>query len=133
MAIDFYLVKLLVGREGVAGAPLLHVFGGVDAPRGQITGKGEITQAIEPPEGELWINDLHGTVEQFPIEPDPLRVVKLTGTFIRYFPPPQIGQVTEEFSATLLIGESSWDGIGTFTYGRAKIENVPVRELKTGE
>jgi hypothetical protein len=130
MAIELYLVKLLVGDEGTPGAPLLHLSLAVDAPTGTITGQAEITQAIPPPEGDIRINDLRGTIEVLPLRPHPMRIVSLTGTFVHYLPPPQIGQVTEKFSATLLIGEGDWEGFGTFVYGRHKVGPVPVHQVE---
>jgi hypothetical protein len=128
MSIDLYLLKLLVGNEGMAGAPLLHVSAAVDAPTGQITGQAEITQAIEGPESDIRINDLTGQIHALGFK-DALRVVWLKGTYQVPFPPPAIGSLTEQFSAVLVIGDD-WTGRGSFTYGRHHVPDVPVKSLQ---
>jgi hypothetical protein len=129
MAIELYLVKFLVGEEGTPGAPILHVSAAVDAPTGQLTGQAEITQAIAPPEGIIRINDLHGRIHTLTIEP-PLRVVTLTGSYVCQFPPPAIGQATTTFSATLILAKDKWEGRGSFRYGNAEVDDVPVVPAK---
>jgi hypothetical protein len=126
MAIELYIVNLLAGNVGVPGAPILHLGLAVDAPTGHISGRAEITQAVAPPDGVIRINDLHGRIRSLGFGPA-VRVVALRGSYIVPFPPPAIGEVVALFSATLVIGQDDWNGKGSFTYGGAEIDDVPVR------
>jgi hypothetical protein len=128
MPIGLYLIKLNVGNQQ-PGAPILHVQAAVDAPTGHITGQGEITQAIAPPDGELPIKNLSGQIRSLGLGPAQ-RVVTLTGDCLYYFPPPEIGVAKYPFSATLVVGESDWNGHGSFSYGPHHIENVPVTPVE---
>jgi hypothetical protein len=125
MPIDLYLVKLLVGNEGMPGAPLLHLSLAVDAPTGHITGQAEITQAIAPPGGITRINNLEGHIRSLGLIPA-VRVVSLTGSYVFSFPPPAIGQVIEPFWALLVIPQEGWEGRGSFGYGSTEIDDVPI-------
>jgi hypothetical protein len=129
MPIDLYLVKLLVGDEGTPGAPLLHISAAVDAPTGEITGQAEITQTVDPPEGNIRINDLRGQIHYLGFG-EPLRAVALTGSFRYLFPPTQPGQGVGQFSAALVVEEDRWNGRGSFTYGDHKVDDVPVRAVE---
>ena len=129
MPIDLYLVKLTVGQEGEPGAPILHVQAAVDAPTGHITGQAEITQAIAPPEGVLEITNLTGQLRSLGLGPAK-RVVSLTGTAVYYFPPTEPGQAEYPFTASLVIGESDWDGRGSFSYGPHHVEDVTVTPVE---
>jgi hypothetical protein len=130
MAIDLYLVKFLVGNEGMPGAPLLHVAAAVDAPTGDITGQAEITQAIAPPEGFIRIKHLQGRIHLLALDPF-VRVVWLKGSFAFSFPPPAIGEGTAPFSATLVIAHDEWKGRGSFSYGSTEVNDVPVNICNT--
>jgi uncharacterized protein DUF1842 len=129
MAIDLYLVKLLVGNEGMPGAPLLHLALAVDAPTGHITGQAEITQAIAPPEGIIRINHLQGRIRSLGFGPA-VRVVALKGSYVFSFPPPAIGEGVAPFSATLVIAQDEWKGQGSFSYGSREVNDVPVNVCK---
>jgi hypothetical protein len=126
MPIDVYLVKLLVGNEGMPGAPILHIFAMVDAPTGDISGQAEITQAVARPDGSIRIKDLHGHVRLLAFDPA-VRIVTLTGSYTFSFPPPAIGEVIAPFSTTLIIGHDDWNGRGSFSYGATDITDVPVK------
>lgn len=126
MAIELYLVNFLVGNEGMPGAPLLHVAAAVDAPTGHITGQAEITQAIAPPGGLIRIDHLHGRVHSLGFGPA-VRVVALKGSYVFSFPPPAIGEVIAQFSATLVIAQEEWTGRGSFSYGGKEVDDVPVK------
>jgi len=129
MAIDLYLVKFLVGNEGMLGAPLLHVAAAVDAPTGDITGQAEITQAVAPPGGIIRIKHFHGHVQLLALDPA-VRLVILKGSYVFPFPPPAIGQGTAPFSARLIIEHDEWKGRGSFSYGGTDIDDVPVKVCK---
>jgi hypothetical protein len=124
--IGLYLVKFVVGNEGMPGAPLLHVQALVDAPTGKISGHAQITQAIAPPDGDIVIANLTGQIRSFGFG-QPLRVVTLEGTYYHQLPPPAIGTVTEPLSATLVLEGSTWNGRGSFSYGGHEVHDVPVR------
>jgi hypothetical protein len=129
MPLGLYLIKLNVGNEGEPGAPILHIQAAVDAPTGHITGQAEITQAIAPPDGELAVKNLSGQIRSLGLGPAK-RVVTLTGDVVYYLPPPEIGAVTYPFSASLVVGESDWDGRGSFSYGPHHVEDVPVTPVQ---
>jgi hypothetical protein len=129
MPIDLYLVKFLVGNEGMPGAPLLHVAAAVDAPTGDITGQAEITQAIAPPGGIIRIKHFYGHIQLLELDPA-VRVVTLKGSYVFSFPPPAIGEGTAPFSATLVIKHDEWKGRGSFSYGGKDINDVPVKVCK---
>jgi hypothetical protein len=129
MPIDLYLVKFLVGNEGMSGAPLLHVAAAVDAPTGDITGQAEITQAIAPPGGIIRIKNFQGRIHLLTLDPA-VRIVTLTGSYVFSFPPPAIGEGTAPFSATLVIEHDEWQGRGSFSYGGTDIDDVPVQVCK---
>jgi hypothetical protein len=123
---DLYLVKFLVGEEGTPGAPLLHVAALVDAPTGHISGQAEITQALAPPDDVIRILGLEGRIHSFGLGA-PVRGVALTGYYWVPFPPPAVGQMRANFTATLVLeAEGEWKGRGSFTYGGHEVDDVPV-------
>ena len=124
-ALDAYLVRFVVGNVGLMGAPVLHVAAVVDAPTGRISGHARITQAIAPPGGMIAINDLTGQIRSLGFG-ESVRAVTLSGTYEYSYPPPAIGTETLDFSATLVLKQDEWTGQGTFTYGNAHIDDVPV-------
>lgn len=126
MKAGLYLVKPLAGNEGMPGAPLLHLELAVYAPTGQITGRGEITQAIAGPESDLRIHGITGQIHSLGLG-EARRVVALRGEYEVPFPPPAIGESRKPFSAVLVIGEDDWNGKGSFTYGDHKVDDVPVK------
>jgi hypothetical protein len=121
MPIDLYLLKFELGNLDLPGAPVLHVSAAVDAPTGTLTGQAEITQAIDPPAGDIRINDLQGKILSFPSG----RVIVLRGTYRFSFPPPAIGEGTAKFEAAVFLDGKEWQGEGWFTYGGHDVENVP--------
>lgn len=122
MNAGFYLVKLLVGNQGMPGAPLLHLHLGVDAPTGQVVGEGEITQATGG--GDIRVQGLKGQIHSLGIG-EPRRVVALQGECEGTFPPAAIGEWRKAFSAVLVIGDD-WTGQGSFTCGDEQVDDVPV-------
>lgn len=126
--LDTYQVKLLVGNENMAGAPLLHLALLVEAETGRIVGRATITQAIAPPNDTIVIGNVTGVIHSMGLPPAH-RVVSLQGTYPYVLPPPAIGTVLEEFSATLLIEQNNWNGEGSFSYGGHEVENVPVKPV----
>ncbi len=129
MPIDLYLVNLLVGNEGMPGAPLLQAHLAVDAPTGHITGQAEISQALPPPHEIVRINNLHGRIRSLGLLPA-VRVVSLEGSYTIPFPPPAIGELVVPFKATLIIAQDKWEGRGSFSYGGNEVDDVPVKACK---
>lgn len=125
-ALNAYLVRFVMGNVGLPGAPVLHVAAVVDAPTGRLARHAQITQAIAPPGGMIAISDLTGQIRSLGFG-ESVRVVTLTGTYERSFPPPAIGSTTQSFSATLVLEQDEWDGRGSFTYGSHHIDDVPVK------
>lgn len=107
------------------GAPLLHVQALVDAPTGRISGHAQITQAIAPPDGVIAINDVTGQIRSLGFGPA-VRVVTLAGTYQQELPPPAIGIVTLDMTATLVLEQNAWTGRGSFDYGGHEVVDVPV-------
>jgi hypothetical protein len=127
MGLDTYLADVVVGNEGMPGAPLLHVSALVVVPSGLISGHAEITQAIQGPAGDVKISDLKGRIHEVTLHGEKFRLVNLSGTYIRSLPPPAIGEILEHFSAMLLLeGTGPWIGCGSFTYATNHVEDVPV-------
>jgi Domain of unknown function (DUF1842) len=75
-----YLVKFVVGNQGMPGAPLLHATGTVDAPTGRISGTAEIIQAIAGPAGDIKISNVSGYIRSLGFG-EAHRIVTLTGTY----------------------------------------------------
>lgn len=128
MEIDTYLAKVVVGNQDLPGAPLLHVAALVVVPTGLISGHARITQALPPPNDDVHINNLTGSIHALGFGGG-LRVVTLKGTYLQTFPPPAIGEVLEQFSAVLILQTDEWDGVGGFTYGTNHVDDVPVKHV----
>jgi Domain of unknown function (DUF1842) len=124
-ALNAYLVRFAMGRVGLPGAPVLHVAAVVNAPTGRMSGHARITQAIAPPGGMIAISDVTGQIRSLGFG-ESVRVVTLSGTYEDSFPPPAIGTVTQDFSATLVLEQDRWTGQGSFSYGQHHIDDVPV-------
>jgi hypothetical protein len=118
-----------LGHVGTPGAPIFHfvldslIGAGSDATLSwSISGKGEITQAITPPDGQLVIQDLQGKAYSL----GPSIFVALTGSYIL----PSSG-ATLPFEAIIHF-TSNWNsGSGSFSYGGHRIYGVPVHATVT--
>lgn len=123
--IGLYMVKFVLGNEGMPGAPLLHVQALVDAPTGKISGHAQITQAIAPPNGNIQISNLTGQIRSLGFGPS-VRVVTLSGSYVQSVPPPAIGSFVVPVEATLVIEQGGWVGRGSFSYAGHRIDDVPL-------
>ena len=128
MGIETYLANVLVGNEGMPGAPLLHVAALVVVATGLISGHAHITQAIAPPNDDHHVNNITGRIRALSFGGG-LRVVTLQGTYLQSFTPPAIGEIIEQFSAVLILKPDAWDGVGSFTYGTNQVDDVPVKHV----
>ncbi|WP_044330438.1 DUF1842 domain-containing protein [Sphingomonas hengshuiensis] len=126
-AVGYYIVKLLVERAGLLGAPALRLNLGVDAGAGKVTGSGEITQSLPPPYGEITIHQLAGDVLHTGFGQD-TRLVHLTGQYLVSVPPPAIGTYLAQFSAALAV-DASWNGSGSFQYGTNTVSGCTVTNV----
>jgi hypothetical protein len=118
-----YYVVSVVLDNGLAGGPVLHLDLGVDASTGQVSGRGEITQAIAPPLGETMIPHVSGRIE-YVGTPTAEMLVSLTGRYgIPFGPPPMIGHV-EALLKTAFVVDREWKGKGSFGYGPNAEHNV---------
>lgn len=112
------------GKQGVAGAPLLQFSLLVDAETGDISGIAQITQAVAPPHNVKKINGLSGHVRDV-LFPPLNKLVTLTGTYFESFTPPAIGIMEVPFEAHFAL-DAKWNGVGGFSCGTIKVNNVPV-------
>lgn len=116
-----YLTKGTIGNVGLPGAPIVQ-FSLVVSPSAQtVSGIVEITQSINRPSIKVNVagkirSTGYGKVTQ---------IVNLQGEYTISVPPPAIGSYLERFSAYMDI-DSSWNGLGGFSYGNTKVDNVPV-------
>jgi hypothetical protein len=128
MPIDTYHVKGEAGHVGTPGAPIMEFHLLVVVGSGHASGHVEIRQALPPPNGEIFVNNVSGQVHELGPAPHSL-IVTLAGTYTRPIgPPPLIGEILEHFSATLHVNHE-WHGHGSFSYGGHNVTNVPVRKL----
>ncbi len=119
-----YLVNGTVGNVGMPGAPIMHFSLVVVPGANSVSGTVEITQAIAPPNGNIVIRNVHGTIRATGFG-TVTQVVALEGEYIQSVPPPAIGTWISPFSAHMAI-DNNWNGKGGFTYGHNDVENVPV-------
>ncbi len=130
--IGLFLVNLLAGKEGLPGAPLLHLSLTVNAVSGTVTGQGKQTQPVTPPSGNIPIFDITGRVNKFTYiirdVPCEIQVVALKGTAIIPFPPPAIGEQYLPFEAHFVV-DAEWSGSGSWKIGAKDIKDVPIKEV----
>ncbi len=121
-------ITLVAGKQGTPGAPLLQLtmLYNPQADQALVVGVGSISWAIATP--AIKINVVTGRVVALGFG-NAERVLAVEGSYIYYLPTPQIGQITEQFSATFSI-DPQWNGHGTFTYGSQTIANVPVVQMQ---
>lgn len=117
-----YLTKGTIGNVGMPGAPIAH-FSLVVAPASNsVSGMVEITQAIDRAPIKVHVT---GTIRHTGYG-EVTKIVNLSGQYVVSVPPPAIGSYLEKFTAYMDIN-NEWNGIGGFTYGNNKIDNVPVK------
>ena len=114
-----------LGHVGTPGAPIFHfvlnslIGSGSDGTLSwPISGTGEITQAITPPDGQLVIQNLSGRAYGL----GPSIFVALTGSTIL----PSSG-ATLPFEAVIHFTSNWHSGSGSFAYGGHRVYNVPVQ------
>lgn len=120
-----------LGHVGTPGAPIFHfvlkslIGSGSDATLSwPVSGVGEITQAITPPDGQLVIQNLSGRSYSL----GPSAVVALTGSYIL-----PSSQATLPFEAIIHFTSNWHSGTGSFAYGGNVIYNAPVQATNAGE
>lgn len=130
MSIDLYLAPpLLVGNEGMPGAPLLHLHLAIDASTGEVIGLGEIDWGSVQGFSDVRISELTGQIHSLGLGPA-VRVIAVQGTYNEPFGPKEPGHVIQKFSAVLGIGQDNWKGHGSFTFGPHEVKEVPVKPVK---
>lgn len=125
MGIDTSTANVVVGDEHADGA-LLQLALLIALPSQRVSGHGEITNVAEAPNDDISISELTGRIRALRWG-DGVRVVTLSGSWLRRFPPPAIGEIKENFSSTLLIAPDDWNGIGSFSYGNTNVDDVRVQ------
>ncbi|WP_437678272.1 DUF1842 domain-containing protein [Sorangium sp. So ce429] len=118
-----YRVTGIAGSD-IAGAPRLHFDLLVVTSTGKVSGHVAITQALPLPGGNISVT-VTGQVRGAGLGPI-TQLVVLSGTYLQPFPPPAIGEVTEQFNAHFAV-DAHWQGRGGFTYGGHDVDDVPVR------
>lgn len=126
--IGSYLVNGTVGNVGMPGAPIMHFSLIVVPAANTVSGTVEITQAIAPPNGDIIIKNVKGSIRATGYG-NVTKVVALEGQYVQSVPPPAIGSYLADFSAHMAI-DDNWDGKGGFSYGNHDVENVPVKKTK---
>jgi hypothetical protein len=90
-----------------------------------VSGQVLITQTGAGPASPILVRSVIGELHSFGARPGN-RVLLLQGMYDVPLPPPQIGEVTQKFTA-VLVADSDWIGHGTFYYGGQVLRNVPVK------
>ena len=126
-ALDLYRVTGKAGNVGTPGAPILHFDLLVDPSAGSISGHARINQAVAPPDGEIHIHNVTGTVHELVFGGKVTLLVTLQGTYDRVLPPPLILTIVERFAAHFSV-DQKWEGRGSFDYnnGSQVVNDVPV-------
>jgi Domain of unknown function (DUF1842) len=126
-ALDLYRVTGRAGNVGTPGAPILHFDLLVNSSAGSISGQACINQAVAPPDGEIHIHNVTGTVRQLVFGGQVTLVVALQGSYDRALPPPLILTIVERFAAHFSV-DQKWEGRGSFDYnnGSQVVNDVPV-------
>jgi len=122
-----YLVNGEAGNPQMPGAPTLHFSLLVVSATGKVSGHAMITQAIAPPQGQKYINDITGQVRATGLGPI-TKVVSLKGTYYDILPPPAIGTIAVPFEASFAVN-NEWVGRGSFSCGTVHAEDVPVQNI----
>jgi len=117
--IGAYNVIGTLGNIKLEGAPVMHFNLVVVPSKNTVSGSAEIIQAIAPPNGQLFIQNLKGQIHATGYGPV-TKIVALEGNYT-------VGEsgVLIPFKAYMSINDN-WEGSGSFTYGTKTVENVPV-------
>jgi hypothetical protein len=115
-----YLVKCLLGKAGLPGAPVASLALLIDPPSHKVTGHVHISQAIQ---GGDYTGTVEGTIYATGFG-NITQVVGLTGSIHPDGPMPLV----IAFSANLALN-GEWDGTGGFNYGNVHVEDVPVKRI----
>lgn len=124
--IGAYIVNGTVGNIGMPGAPIMHFSLVVVPSVNSVSGTVVISQAIAPPNGEIIIKHVTGSIRSTGFG-TVTKVVSLEGVYLKSVSPPAIGTYQEKFAANLAI-DDKWNGKGGFSYGNTDIENAPVKK-----
>jgi hypothetical protein len=130
--LDLYRVTGRAGDVGTPGSPILHFDLLVDSSAGSISGHAHIDQAVAPPNGEIHIHNVTGTVHELIFGGQITLLVALQGTYDRVLPPPLILTILERFAAHFSV-DQKWEGRGSFDYnnGGQVVNNVPVTSRRS--
>jgi hypothetical protein len=118
------VVTLTAGNCGMPGAPILKMVLMIEQADGTVQGKGEISQALAPPYGELAVSNITGQVRAMGFGPATMSLA-LKGTIITTLKPPAIGTVEIPFSA-FFVTDNDWVGRGYFNYPPNDVTDVPI-------
>ena len=118
------VVTLTAGNCGMPGAPILKMVLMIDQADGTVQGKGEISQALAPPYGELAVSNITGQVRAMGFGPATMSLA-LKGTIITTLKPPAIGTLEIPFSA-FFVTDNDWMGRGYFNYPPNDVTDVPI-------
>jgi Domain of unknown function (DUF1842) len=129
--LDLYRVTGRAGNVGTPGAPILDFDLLVNSSAGSISGQAHINQAVAPPDGEIHIHNVTGTVRELVFGGQITLLVALQGTYDRALPPPLILTIVEHFAAHFSV-DQKWEGRGSFDYnnGGQVVNNVPVTSTR---
>lgn len=128
--LDLYRVTGGAGNVHMPGAPQLSFDLLVNSRTGHVSGHAQITQIVAPPMIVIQINNVSGQVRQHTFDGQVTLSVALQGTFDQPGPPPTEYVILERFAAQFSLN-AQWDGRGSFEYGRAVINDVPVTSSKS--
>ncbi len=117
-----YLTKGTIGNVGMPGAPIAHFSLVVSPEHNTVSGIVEIMQAIDSPSIKV---NVTGNIRHTGYG-DITKIVNLNGEYIVSVTPPAVGSYLEKFTAYMDIN-NNWNGVGGFTYGNQKVNDVPVK------
>jgi hypothetical protein len=118
------VITLTAGNCGMPGAPILRMALMIDPADGTVQGKGEITQTLAPPYGELSVSNITGQVRSMGFGPA-TQALALKGTIFTTLKPPAIGTMEIPFSA-FFVTDNDWVGNGYFNYPPHDVTDVPI-------
>jgi hypothetical protein len=118
------VITLTAGNQGMPGAPILTMALLIDGADGTVQGKGEISQAVAPPYGELPVSNITGQIRAMGFGPATMSLA-LKGTIFTPLKPPAIGTVEIPFSA-FFVTDNDWMGRGYFNYPPNDVTDVPI-------
>ena len=118
------VITLTAGNQGMPGAPILTMALMIDGADGTVQGKGEISQALAPPYGELRVSNITGQIRAMGFGPA-TQALALKGTIFTTLKPPAIGTMEMPFSA-FFVTDNDWVGNGYFNYPPNDVTDVPI-------